>query len=183
MRLMSLSTRDCRAEIATGNFSWCPFMKASAIEFSISWVLVKELAVGPAPLDYCHLNRLKAEGINGILSLCSTDEMPEPDGLELCFNFQRVVLPRPCAKIYPSVEQLQHALIALAELRTHGAVYVHCIAAFERSPLVCMGWLMQQHGVSMRQALDYMQQVHSGTCPPSDLLAILNELPHSAKAD
>ena len=24
MRLMSLSTRDCRAEIATGNFSWCP---------------------------------------------------------------------------------------------------------------------------------------------------------------
>jgi hypothetical protein len=23
MRLMSLSTRDCRAENATGNFSWC----------------------------------------------------------------------------------------------------------------------------------------------------------------
>ena len=83
MRLMSLSTRDCRAEIATGNFSWCPFMKASAIEFSISWVLVKELAVGPAPLDYCHLNQLKAEGINGILSLSSTDELPGPDDLEL----------------------------------------------------------------------------------------------------
>lgn len=25
MRLMNLSARDCRAEIATGNFSWCPF--------------------------------------------------------------------------------------------------------------------------------------------------------------
>ena len=157
--------------------------KASAIEFSISWVLVNELAVGPAPLDSFHLNRLKAEGINGILSLCSTEELPEPDGLELLFNFKRVVLPRPCAKIYPSVEQLQDALTALAELHTHGAVYVHCLAAFERSPLVCMGWLMQQHGVSMQQALDYMQQVHSGTCPPSDLLAILNELPHSTKAD
>ena len=91
--------------------------------------------MGPAPLDSCHLNRLKDEGINGILSLCSTDEMPGPDGLEVSFNFQRVAVPRPCANIYPSVEQLQHALIALAELRTHGAVYVHCIAAFERSPL------------------------------------------------
>ena len=156
---------------------------SSPTEFPISWVLVKELAVGPAPVEAIHLDRLETEGITGILSLCSTQERPEPDGLDLRFRCQRVVLPDPRSQGHPSLEQLEQALNALAELRTHGAVYVHCVAAVERSPLVCMAWLMQQHGVSRQHALDYMLQVHPGTSPSSDLLTILNDLPQSAKTD
>ena len=156
---------------------------SSPTEFPISWVLVKELAVGPAPVETRHLDHLETEGIRGILSLCSTQERPEPDGLDLRFRCQRVVLPDPRSQGHPSLEQLEQALNALAELRTHGAVYVHCVAAVERSPLVCMAWLMQQHGVSRQHALDYMLQVHPGTSPSSELLAILNELPQSAKTD
>jgi hypothetical protein len=40
--------------------------------FPISWVLVQDLALGPAPVAPRHLNRLEAEGITAVLSLCST---------------------------------------------------------------------------------------------------------------
>ena len=156
---------------------------SSHTDFPVSWVLVKELAVGPAPVETRHLDRLAIEGIAGILSLCSTQERAEPDGLDQRFHCQRVVLPEPRSQGNPNIEQLKQALNALAELRTHGPVYVHCVAAVERSPLVCMAWLMQQHGVSRQHALDYMLEVHPGTSPSSDLLSILNELPQSPKTD
>ena len=156
---------------------------SGSTEFPISWVLVDELAVGPAPVEARHLDRLKAAGIASILSLCSTQERAEPDDLNLRFHCQRIVLPEPRTQGNPTIEQLEQALTALDELRSHGAVYVHCVAAVERSPLVCMAWLIQQHGVTRQHALDYMLQVHPGTSPSSDLLAILSELPPITSSD
>jgi hypothetical protein len=42
--------------------------------FPINWVLTQDLAIGPAPGAPRHLNRLEAEGITAVLSLCSTEE-------------------------------------------------------------------------------------------------------------
>ena len=72
--------------------------------------------------------------------------------------------------------ELEQALTTLAELRQQGPVYVHCVAAMERSPLVCLAWLVRRHGLTPHRALDYLMQVHPGTNPLPGQLALLSEL-------
>ena len=42
--------------------------------FRINWVLVDELAIGPAPRAERHLDRLEEQGLRAVLSLCSEEE-------------------------------------------------------------------------------------------------------------
>ena len=150
--------------------------------FPISWVLVEDLALGPAPLASRHLNRLEAEGISSVLSLCSTEEKAAPPDLEKRFHCRRLVLPDHRSQSTLSIGQLEQALAALAELRGHGPVFVHCVAAIERSPLLCLAWLMREHGLSRQNALDYLLQVHPGTGPTAANLMLLTQLSHTAPA-
>ncbi len=144
--------------------------------FRISWVLVGELAVGPAPRAERHLDRLEAEGVKAVLSLCSADEALLPDGVEQRFIHQRVLLPDHRAGRLPQLQELQLALAALAELQQQGPVYVHCVAAMERSPLLCLAWLVSRHGLEPLAALDYLMQVHPGTNPLAGQLQLLSAL-------
>ena len=148
--------------------------------FPISWVLVQDLAVGPAPVAARHLNRLEAEGITAVLSLCSTEEKAAPTDLEERFHCRRLVLPDHRSQGTLSIGQLEQALELLADLRSHGPVFVHCVAAIERSPLVCLAWLMREHGLSRQNALDYMLQVHPGTSPSAVHLMLLTQLSPAA---
>ena len=66
--------------------------------------------------------------------------------------------------------------MVLGELREHGPVFVHCVAAMERSPLLCLAWLIRRHGLSQQRALDYLMQVHVGTNPLASQLAVLAQL-------
>jgi protein tyrosine/serine phosphatase len=148
--------------------------------FPVSWVLVNELALGPAPRATRHLDKLEAEGITSVLSLCSTKEIADAEGMDLRFHCQRVVLPEQRTNGLLSLDQLEQALAALSELRNHGPVFVHCLAAIERAPLVCQAWLMRQHGLSRQHALDYLRQVHPRTSPSASQLMLLNQLDHDA---
>ena len=144
--------------------------------FRINWVLVDELAIGPAPRAERHLDRLEDQGIRAVLSLCSEQEAPPPP--ELCSRFActRLVLPDHRAARLPDPPELAAALEALADLRRHGPVFVHCVAAMERSPLVCLAWLVSRHGQSPQAALDYLMQVHPGTNPLPGQLKLLDQL-------
>ena len=57
-----------------------------------------------------------------------------------------------------------------------GSVFVHCVAAMERSPLICMAWLISKKNLDLSQSLDYMMQVHPGTSPLPEQLKLLNDL-------
>ena len=46
--------------------------------FRIDWVLVDQLAIGPAPRAERHLDRLREAGIRSVLSLCAPDEATPP---------------------------------------------------------------------------------------------------------
>jgi len=144
--------------------------------FRISWVLVDELAVGPAPRAERHLDRLERDGVKGVLSLCSLEDAPPPAGLDERFACARLVLPDHRSGRPPQLAELLEALETLAALRQAGPVFVHCLAAMERSPLVCLGWLVQQHRLKPQQALDYLQQAHPGTNPLPGQLRLLQEL-------
>ena len=144
--------------------------------FRIDWVLVDQLAIGPAPRAERHLDRLQEEGIRCILSLCGPDEAPPPAGLDEVFRTSRYVLPDHRAGRLPTLEELEAALAHLAELQQHGPVFVHCVAAMERSPLVCLAWLVRKHRMTTERALDYLMQQHPGTNPLPGQLALLHEL-------
>ncbi len=150
--------------------------------FPISWVLVRDLALGPAPTATRHLNKLEAEGITAVLSLSSNQEKPTAEAMEERFHCQRLVLPDHRSQRNLTIDQLEQALEILAQLRQHGPVFVHCVAAIERSPLVCLAWLMRQHGLSRQNALDYLLQVHPGTSPSAAHLMLLAQLGHDAPA-
>ena len=144
--------------------------------FNVDWVLIDAIAIGPAPRHTRHLHRLHELGIKGILSLCSEAEAMPPQDLSDSFATRRVVLPDHRAGRLPELDELQMALGHLSELSSQGAVYVHCVAAMERSPLVCLGWLVQQHNMSPNNALDYLMQQHPGTNPLPGQLSLLKEL-------
>lgn len=144
--------------------------------FRIDWVLVDQLAIGPAPRAERHLERLHEAGIRCVLSLCSLDEVTPPAGLREEFRSSRYVLPDHRAGRLPTLDELDKSLSHLAELQQHGPVFVHCVAAMERSPLVCLAWLVQKHRMTPGQALDYMMQQHPGTNPLPGQLALLHEL-------
>tara|TARA_Y100001968_G_scaffold141817_1_gene129632 strand:- start:6731 stop:7192 length:462 start_codon:yes stop_codon:yes gene_type:complete len=141
--------------------------------FKFDWVLINELAVGSAPLTERHLNRLKDNGISSILSLCSIKEAAQLDSMQEKFQCERIILPDHRSGRKLEEEEFLNAVDKVAKLRAHGSVFVHCFAGVERSPIVCMGWLVRQHGLSPQGALDYLMQVHPGTNPLPSHLDIL----------
>ena len=151
-------------------------MPPTRSRFRIDWVLVNELAIGPAPRAERHLERLADQGVRAVLSLCSPQEAPPPEGLEQRFACSRLVLPDHRAERLPEAEELGEALALLEQLRSEGPVFVHCVAAMERSPLVCLAWLVSRHGQSPQAALDYLMQVHPGTNPLPGQLKLLDQL-------
>ena len=69
-------------------------MKATEHQrFRIDWVLVDELAIGPAPRAPRHLERLADAGIKAVFSLCGEEEAPPPQDLSTRFAHERLVLP------------------------------------------------------------------------------------------
>lgn len=141
--------------------------------FRVSWVLRGELAVGPAPRAQRHVDRLEGEGIKAVLSLASAEEAPLPLGIKEKFAWRRLVLPDHRSERLVKPHELAQALVFLGGLRGSRPVFVHCVAAMERSPLVCLALLMQERHLSMEQALDYLMQVHPGTNPLPSQLAVL----------
>ncbi|MCP9888951.1 dual specificity protein phosphatase family protein [Cyanobium sp. ATX 6A2] len=143
--------------------------------FRIDWVLRDELAVGPAPAAPHHLEQLRGEGVQALLSLCSQQEWPWPHDLERRFACRRCELPDHRSGRHPSPGELGEALGQLASLRRQGlVVYAHCLAGVERSPLLCMAWMMRERGLNRLQALDYLMQVHPGTSPLAGQLNALD---------
>ena len=144
--------------------------------FYFDWILTDALAVGPAPRADRHLQRLADAGILAVLSLCSVAEAPPPIEMEDNFSCRRLVLPDHRCSEPMTIGQLQQAMALLEELRSVGPVYVHCVAGVERSPMVCMAWLVMQHGQHPQRALDYVMQSHPGTNPLPQQWFLLEQL-------
>ena len=145
-------------------------------KFKINWVLNEELAVGTAPQKNEHLKKLEDEGIKSIFSLCGENEVKSDLKLDELFNHKRYVLPdHKTGKIFSSME-LNESLVILRNLLKSGPVFVHCYAAVERSPLVCMAWLMKEHRLTLQQSLDYLMQTNPGTNPLPGQLRVLKEI-------
>lgn len=142
----------------------------------IDWVLNNKLALGPAPKELEDIDELKKNKIIWIFSLCSQNEIAVNVNYDEYFSCKRVILNDHKYKDALTIEQLNLALYTLAKIIESGPVYVHCVAGVERSPLVCMGWLIQKHNLTPTQALDYLMDIHVGTNPLPEQLKLLSFL-------
>ena len=115
--------------------------------FRIDWVLVDQLAIGPAPRAERHLDRLRDAGIRCVLSLCAPDEATPPPGLGEGFRAIRYVLPDHRAGRLPTLDELETALWHLAELQQHGAGAVRAQAA-TAAISSCLGFLCARRAVA-----------------------------------
>ena len=139
---------------------------------NISWVLVDEIAVGPAPfndrlLEVLHLNEIK-----NILSLCSKDEHKYKIKNDL-FNHEELILPDHRSELILEISEVEKALNILERFKKIGPTYVHCLYGIERSPLICMAYLIKISGYSFQNALDYMLNIRRSTNPLSEHLKII----------
>ena len=140
----------------------------------INWVLNNKLAVGPVPRSIEDIKKLKKNKVNSILSLCSEDEVNVEVNYEENFLCKRIVLPDHKYKEALTIDQLNLALNTLAKIIEYGPVYTHCVAGIERSPLVCMAWLVKHYDLTPTQSLDYLMNVNQGTNPLPDQFLLLN---------
>ena len=144
--------------------------------FKVNWVIKDKLAVGIAPTKEKHLIILKDNGIKSILSLCGKEEAPIPENISEYFDTYIKVLPDHKAGRIITLNEINEALDILKEAKKSGSVLVHCVYAVERSPLICMAWLVKELNLKPQEALQYMMQMHKGTNPLPEQFEVLNEL-------
>ena len=143
--------------------------------FKLDWVLNNELAIGPAPRKALHFEYLKQKNIKSIVNLCTEEEAPILEGVKETFQFKRFVLPDHKVNKDILISEINEIISIIELFIKKGPVFVHCFAAIERSPLICMSWLIAKHKLSPQRALDYLMQVHPRTNPLPEQFKLLTE--------
>ena len=138
--------------------------------------MINKLAVGNAPHDERNIEVLKQKGIKSVLSLCSEEEISNHKNTNSMFKCERIVLPDHKSIKKLTLNDLLTTLDKLSFLLENGPTFVHCHASIERSPLVCIAWLVQKEKIKPEFALNHLMNVHPLTCPLSDQLNLLKEM-------
>ena len=142
----------------------------------INWVLINELAVGPAPRTEEDLNVIKTFGIRNILSLCNNQESQNVAVNADIFNYFYYPLPDHKENLAPTIHQINEVLDKVKEFKEFGPSYVHCLAGVERSPLICMAWLIRECSLDLETSLQYLMKVNPRTCPLQYQLNVLKDI-------
>jgi len=143
---------------------------------NFNWVIYQTLAIGTSPKDNKDLIKLKESGIKSVFCLCNEIECPILNYEDSGIFFKRLVLPDHKSKSQLSIELLENAFKNLKNLiQKKSPVFIHCYAAVERSPLLCLTYLIKEKDMHFDDALAYLMQVHKGTNPMNSQLKILKE--------
>ena len=138
--------------------------------------MINKLAVGNAPHNESNIELLKQKGIKSVLSLCSEEEISNHQNINNIFRCERIVLPDHKSINKLTLNDLLKTLDTLSLLLENGATFVHCHASIERSPLVCIAWLVHKEKIKPEFALKHLMNIHPLTCPLSDQLNLLKEI-------
>jgi hypothetical protein len=109
--------------------------------YPVYWV-TPQLATGPAPMSYDHLECLKSEGIDAIMNLCA--EYCDLHSIESHEGFEVYYLPVQDEEA-PQLQALEDALSWLDEAIYLGKkVYVHCRHGIGRTGTVISAYLLRR---------------------------------------
>ena len=134
--------------------------------FIFNWILLNELSIGTIPTREEDYQLLKKKDIKSVISLTSEKEGSLYKLIEGEFDCYRYVLPDHKIEENTKIEQVKEIIDLMFRIKSKGPIFVHCFAAVERSPLICMAWLMKSQNLSQFQALEYVKRVN----PSSNVL-------------
>ena len=137
-------------------------------KFEINWVLVNEIAISPAPLRNENFKLIKKNKISSILCLCNENEYSTKYYEE---QTKLILVKRPLPdhrqSNLPEFHQFEEILIDIENLIKNGPLLIHCLYGIERSPLICLLWLVKSRKLNFQEAFDYLMSVHKKTNPLS----------------
>ena len=117
-------------------------------KFFFDWILINKLAIGNSPTKEENLILLKQKKVRNILGLCSEKEIIWHKDLENNFCCQRIYIPDSNSQKLPSFEELITILNLLEDFINNGITFLHCYASIERSPMVCIIYMMKEYNLS-----------------------------------
>ena len=130
----------------------------------INWIVRRELAVGPIPLDKERQSLLLESGICSMLTLCSEAEGTPPETLSTRLNWSRIPLQDSHSDTSIVIADLARAVDQVHEyIQSSAPLYVHCVAGMERSPSVCVGYLYKYKKIELWEALNWVKQANPRT--------------------
>ena len=75
----------------------------------------------------------------------------------------------------PTFKQLKEAYDILENFLNDGITFVHCYASIERSPMLCILYIMKNYKLNLEEALDYVLMKHKYTNPTNNQLSKINQ--------
>ena len=144
-------------------------------KFIFNWILNNKLAIGSAPLDEKNIQLLREKGITCILNLCNAYEYKINESL--IKEFQYLNYPLLDHKSNKNIEpqDIRKCLKFIEENIQLNKIFVHCLASVERSPIICLAWLMKYNSLTFEEAYIYLSQVHKNTSPLNRQLKVVLE--------
>ena len=135
-------------------------------EFNINWVLIQELAISPAPINNEDFKLIEENNISTILCLCYEKEYSsEIFKDQTQFKIFRRPLPDHRESHLPEFKDLEEIIFIIRKSINQGPILIHCLYAIERSPIICLIWLVISQNIDFQDALDYLLSVHKNTNP------------------
>ena len=150
--------------------------KSKTSNFSINWVLINQIAISSAPFKDEEFELIKEYGIASILCLCNEKEYPNiylQNQNE--FKIIRKPLPDHRSNKFPEYYQFDEVILEIEKLIKDGPVLIHCLYAIERSPSICLAWLVISQKIEFYEAFEYLMSVHKRTNPSSPQLQHLRK--------
>lgn len=147
----------------------------SALPRPFSWIRTGKLAIGAFPRSAAHWHNLQQSGVAAVMSCCEPSEGVWDPPQHLASRRHPLADHRnPEAMDAPRLSQAIEGAVELYE--TQPALYLHCWAGIERSPLVAVGLLCRVEGLSLFEALDQVRLQHPIARPITRHLVILEAL-------
>ena len=139
-----------------------------------NWVLKDTLAIGQRPKNDIDLYFLLDKKIKSVLCLTNNKENPDLNYKKYNIKFKRAELPDHKSNYQISTNLIKVAYEKLINLiEEDPPLFIHCYASVERSPLICLAFLIKQKNLDFYDALAYLMQVHKPTNPHPDQLKCL----------
>ena len=150
-------------------------MNKKSYNFIFDWILIEKLAVGNSPLERKNLDFLKKKGVKNILGLCSANEIEWDSEIKNFFNCERIYIPDSNSNKLLSFEDLEEAYNCLINFIDEDTTFLHCFASVERSPILCILYIMKKFNMRIEDALDYVKRKHKLTNHKNFQLKLIKE--------
>ena len=145
---------------------------------NFNWILINKFAIGTPPLNEKDLLFLKEKNIISIFDLRNEFDFKFIGSEEIAivkknFCYLNAKLPDHNSRRYANNYEIENCVNLLNKLTRKGAVFMHCHAAMERSPLISIAFLHKFKKLSLIQAYEYIKQQNPSTSVSLDQLRVI----------